>query len=80
MQGRLRQKKIYTNGDRPDDDDRQFDGDRDRGVRGHVSEHVVGPTAELLLLLLLPPPLKTVVRSSPPAAGTVGGGPEGDVR
>lgn len=45
VQGWLRQKKIYTNADRPDDDDQQFDGNGDGGVRGHVRERVVRPNA-----------------------------------
>lgn len=39
----LRQKKIYTNADGPDDNDQQFDRYGPRDVRDSVSDRVVCP-------------------------------------
>lgn len=52
--GWLRQKEIYTNADRPYDDDQQFHGYGHGGVRGDVRERVVRPRAELLMVVLAP--------------------------
>lgn len=43
VQGWLRQKKIYTDANRPDGDDQQFGCDSGGGVSGDVRECVVHP-------------------------------------